>query len=83
VLLGPHEIAQRIQYQCAGWWVVWYGQHTRLYWAVPVPSWVPGSRAEMLWAATPEALEAAIKTFEMFNPRPSNHTLPFGKDEQL
>jgi hypothetical protein len=65
MLLGPHEIARRIEYQRRPWWRVWYGEYTRQYWALA--SWTPSG---MIAAATPDALDAAITTFEMFNPKP-------------
>jgi hypothetical protein len=67
MILGPHEIARRMEYQHRPWWVVWFGSHTRQYWAVA--SWVRGPHG-MLAAATPEALEAAIAAFEAFHPKP-------------
>jgi hypothetical protein len=67
MLLGPHEIARRIEYEHRPGWVAWYGRHTRQYWAVA--TWVRTPHA-MLGAATPDALDAAITTFEMLHPKP-------------
>jgi hypothetical protein len=72
MLLNPHDIARRIQSRYAPGWLVWYGGQTREYWAAPLPWWIPKSRAQLLKGATPESLEAAIKTFEMLNPKPSH-----------
>ena len=70
MLLGPHEIARRLEYKKRPWWLVWYGQQTRQFWAVA--SWVRAPDA-MLSAPTPEALDAAIATFEQHHPKPSQH----------
>ncbi|HEX6469149.1 MAG TPA: hypothetical protein VF069_08645 [Streptosporangiaceae bacterium] len=56
-----------MEYQRRPWWVVWFGRHTRQYWALA--SWVRTPDG-MLTAATPEALDAAIAAFEMFHPKP-------------
>jgi hypothetical protein len=71
VLPGPQGTARRIASE-RPWWIVWYGQHTRKYWAAPLPSWITSSRARLIEATTPEALEAGIATFEMFNPSPNS-----------
>jgi hypothetical protein len=76
MLLGPREIARRIEYKNRPWWSVWYGRQTRLYWAVAC--WVRTPDA-MLSAATPEALDAAIANFEAFHPKPGQqHRLAVG-----
>jgi hypothetical protein len=67
MLLGPHDIARRLEYQHRPGWVVWWGEHTRQYWALA--TWIHTPYG-MLCAATPEALDAAIATFEMFHPQP-------------
>jgi hypothetical protein len=67
MLLGPHDIARRLEYQHSPGWLVWYGRHTRQYWALA--RWAR-TRDGFLTAATPEALDAAIAAFEMFHPRP-------------
>lgn len=69
MLLGPHEIARGIEWSHRPGWVVWYGEHTRQYWALAC--WVRASYA-MLTAATPDALAAAMAVFEMFNPKPGH-----------
>jgi hypothetical protein len=69
MLLGPHEIARRIEYEKRPWWLVWYGRKTGQFWAVA--SWVRAPDA-MLSAATPEALDTAIAAFENLHPKP-NH----------
>jgi hypothetical protein len=70
--LDPREIARRIEYRLRPWWTVWYGRHTRHYWALA--AWVPGLRG-MLSAPNPDALDAAITTFEMLHPKPmERHT---------
>jgi hypothetical protein len=66
MLLGPDEIARRIEYRHRPGWVAWYGHQTRCYWAVA--AWVPGLTG-MLSAADPNALEAAIATFERLHPK--------------
>jgi hypothetical protein len=70
MLLGPHDIARRLEHQHRPGWVVWYGERTRQYWAMAV--WVRTPRS-LLGGATPEALDAAIATFEMFHPKPRRH----------
>lgn len=72
MLLGPDEIARRIQYRHRPGWVAWYGRHTRRYWAVA--SWVTGLGG-MLSAVEPEALDAAIASFEMSHPKPGHHAV--------
>lgn len=67
MLLGPDEIARRMQYQRRPWWWVWYGHKTMEYWAVA--RWVRVSW--LLSASTPAALEAAIAAFEMRYPKPA------------
>jgi hypothetical protein len=69
MLLGRDDIARGIAYRHRPWWTVWYGHTTCRYWALP--RWVEAARAVLIDAPTPEALEAAISTFEMFNPKPS------------
>lgn len=66
MLLGPDEVARRMQYERGPWWWVWYGHQTLEYWAVA--RWVRVSW--LLSAATPAALEAAIVAFETRYPRP-------------
>ena len=66
MLLGPDEIAQRIQYQHRPGWQVWYGRATRQFWAMAL--WVPGPNA-LLGAAAPGAIEAAMATFERLYPK--------------
>lgn len=67
MLLGPKEIALRIEYEHRPGWLVWYGDQTHQYWAMA--TWVRTPRA-MLGADTPDALDAAITTFEMRHPKP-------------
>jgi hypothetical protein len=50
------------------WWRIWYGRHTGQYWAMA--SWVRTPYA-MFGATTPEALDAAIATFETLHPKPT------------
>jgi hypothetical protein len=66
MLLGPDEIARRIEYRHRPGWVAWYGHQTRCYWALAV--WVPGLDA-MLSAADPNALDAAITGLERRHPK--------------
>ena len=75
VLLGPHEIARRMEYKKRPWWLIWYGQQTRQFWAVA--SWVRAPDA-MLSAATPEALNAAIAIFETLHPKPGQQRRAIG-----
>jgi hypothetical protein len=56
-----------MEYRRRPWWIVWYGRSTGLYWALA--AWVPGLQS-MLSAPTPDALDAAIATFEMLHPKP-------------
>ncbi len=67
MLLGPHEVAGRLDHQRRPWWRVWYGEATGRYWALA--AWVETPDA-MFGATTPDGLDAAITTFEMFHPRP-------------
>lgn len=62
----PDEIARRIQAHRPGW-SVWFGRATGLYWAVACWAWMPRG---MLGAATPDAIDAAITTFEALVPKP-------------
>jgi hypothetical protein len=71
MLLGPHDIAQRIEYQHRPGWSVWYGRKTKLYWALACWVRTPGG---MFSAATPEALDAAIATFETLHPKPGRRS---------
>lgn len=66
--LGPDDIARRIQYAWRPGWLVWHGRQTRHYWAVAL--WTRGSIG-MISAAAPDALEAAMSTFEMLHPKPT------------
>jgi hypothetical protein len=68
MLLGHHEIARHIEYKNRPWWMVWYGDQTRQFWAMA--HWVCTPQA-MLSAATPDALNAAIATFEILYPKPT------------
>jgi hypothetical protein len=68
MLLGPDEIAQRIQHRHRPDWMVWFGRSTRHYWALA--AWVRTPDG-MLGAATPDALEVAITTFERLHPKPT------------
>jgi hypothetical protein len=67
MLLGPHDIARRLQYRHRPGWLIWYGAQTRQYWALA--SWAR-TRHSMFGADTPEGLEAAITTFETLHPKP-------------
>ena len=67
MLLGPQEIALRIAWKHRPGWVVWYGERTREFWALAC--WVRTPHA-MFGAATPNALDAAMTTFETFHPKP-------------
>ena len=78
MLLGPQEIALRLEYQHHPWWVIWHGRHTRHYWALA--RWTSMPRG-MLAAATPEALDAAIATFELIHP-PPRHQHGHGLDHR-
>jgi hypothetical protein len=77
MLIGPDEIARRIQYRHQPGWVAWYGHKTKCYWAVA--AWVPGLDG-MLSASQPEALDAAIAGFEMLYPKPGNHAVGHRRD---
>ena len=67
MLLDPDEMARRLQYRHRPGWSVWFGHSTRQYWAVAC--WVRGADG-MLGAASPEALDAAIRSFELLHPKP-------------
>jgi hypothetical protein len=69
MLLGPDEIARRIQHRHRPGWAVWYGRATGYYWALA--SWVP-TLDGMVSAAAPEALDAAIAAVEMLHSKPAN-----------
>lgn len=69
MLPGPDDVARWIQRRHRPWWHVWYGRATREYWAMP--AWAP-DRHGLLAATTPEALDAAIATFEAHHPRPAH-----------
>jgi hypothetical protein len=66
MLLGPAEIALRIQYQHYPGWLVWYGKSTKWYWALAC--WVLDAPA-MVGAATPAELDTVITIFEMLHPK--------------
>ncbi len=51
------ELARRLP-----WWTVWYGEHTRRFWAVPRVGWL--SAAPHIEAATPQELERAARDVE-------------------
>ncbi|GAA3129596.1 hypothetical protein [Streptosporangium carneum] len=51
------ELARRLP-----WWTVWYGEHTRRFWAVPRAGHL--SAAPHLEAATPQELEHAARRAE-------------------
>jgi hypothetical protein len=67
MLLGRNEIARQIERRRRPWWIVWYGKYTGQFWAVAVWASAPHG---MLCAATPDALDAAIDTFELIHPKP-------------
>jgi hypothetical protein len=71
MLLGPHDIARRLQYRHRPGWSVWYGGRTRQYWALAC--WVRPAGA-LFAADTPEALDAAIATFETLHPKPKQRS---------
>ena len=75
MLLGPHDIARRLEYQHRPGWSIWYGKQTRQYWAVACWERTAGA---MFAAATPEALDAAITTFEVLHPKPRRRTHAMG-----
>jgi hypothetical protein len=85
VLLGPDDLARRIEYQHRPGWIVWYGRRTREYWALA--AWVRTAQA-LLGAATPDALVAAMVAFEAIYPRPwayraaPNGVAPVGASRQ-
>jgi hypothetical protein len=68
MLLGPAEIARRIQHQHRPGWLVWHGKYTGHYWALA--RWAPTPHG-LLGAATPDELDAAIATFELLHPKPA------------
>jgi hypothetical protein len=72
MLLRSDDIALGIAHRHRPWWTVWYGRHTRQYWAMP--RWLAPTRARLIDESTPEALEAAIANFETFNPKPTRRT---------
>jgi hypothetical protein len=72
MLLGPDEIARRIEYRHRPGWVAWYGHSTRRYWAVA--SWVAGLPG-MLSAADADALDTAIASFEIVHPKLAHHAV--------
>jgi hypothetical protein len=67
MLFSPDDIALRIQYEHRPGWLVWYGRETRQYWAMPL--WIHTSG--LLNNAVPDLLDAAMRTFETFYPRPT------------
>lgn len=67
MLFRPQEIALSIAYKHRPGWLVWYGKYTGHYWALAC--WVRTPNA-MFSASSPDALDAAMTTFEMFNPKP-------------
>lgn len=73
MLLGPDEIALRIQHRHRPGWAVWFGRATRHYWALAC--WVPG-RAGFVGAPAPEALDAAIMSVEVRYPKPTSRHAP-------
>jgi hypothetical protein len=76
MILGPPDIARRLEYQHRPGWSVWYGRQTRQYWALAC--WVRPAGA-MFGAATPEALDAAIVTFEALHPKPAQRSHALGR----
>jgi hypothetical protein len=75
MLLGPHDIARRLEYQHRPGWSIWYGGETRQYWALAC--WMRAA-GEMFGADTPEALEAAMATFETRHPKPRQRSHALG-----
>jgi hypothetical protein len=69
MLLGPDEIARRIQHHHRPGWSVWYGRSTAQFWAVACWTRTPH---DMLGAATPAALDAAMVAFETLYPKPAH-----------
>jgi hypothetical protein len=67
MLLGPEEIARRIQHRHQPGWLVWHGRYTGHYWALA--RWAPTPHC-LLSAATPDELDTAIATFELLHPKP-------------
>jgi hypothetical protein len=65
-VVGPDEVAWRLQCRRRGW-VVWFGRHTCRYWALAYWARTTGS---LLEAATPDALDAAIASFELLHRKP-------------
>ena len=49
------------------WWVVWWGEHTRCFWAIA--AWVHGP-ASVIAERTPDALLVAMNNFETNHPKP-------------
>lgn len=69
MLLGPDEIAQWIEHRHRPGWTVWFGRSTGHYWALAGWARTPYG---MLGAATPDALETAITSFEARHPKPAH-----------
>jgi hypothetical protein len=65
--LSPDDMARRIQCARSGW-LVWHGRQTKEFWALAL--WTRGSIG-LIGAVGPDALEAAISTFEMLHPKPT------------
>ena len=73
MLVGPDDMARQIQHRHQPGWLVWYGRRTGQYWALA--AWTRAQR-EMLGAATPGALDAAMTAFEALHPKPLRSRRP-------
>ena len=64
-----YKIADAI-WKTRPWWVVWWGEHTRYFWAIA--AWVHGPDS-LISERTPDALLAAMHNFEMIYARPQGN----------
>jgi hypothetical protein len=62
-----YKIADAI-WKSRPWWVVWWGEHTRNFWAIAV--WVHGPDS-VISARTPDALLAAMHNVETIYAKPT------------
>jgi hypothetical protein len=61
-----HKIADAI-WKSRPWWVVWWGEHTRRFWAIA--AWMHGP-VSVIAERTPDALLATMHNFETIFPKP-------------
>ena len=60
-------------------WMVWYGEHTRRYWATPRSR--AAARGVLAEADTPEQLEEVVRQMTEGTPRPERAPEPHGVRE--